>query len=641
MSFRYLTLVALFIVFPARADEFAAARSEFQRAYSVAQSGASPSTPDSEALRAFPIYPYLQLARLRRALTNNATDLSALDQDVEDFLRERQTEPVTRELRRSWYASLAERKQWERLLNNYRDVNDSSLRCHALTARIALQRFDGVQAAALDLWVKASASLQACEPAFTWLKAQQALTPAHIERRARLALAAGNEDFARQLVVDLPSDIAAPLIVWAHFIEQPNRFVTAASKTNTPTKVIEPAALLDGWTRLARSDQDTALRLYKPLLRAQRLPKETASRFALELALALSWNRRSEALQYFALVEAKDFDERAAEWYARAAIWAGDWKRTKKVIATMPSSLRNQTRWRYWLARSAEQLGEQNAARQQYIELLGDDNYYAALAAARLRQPYTPTPQPLTIDNTVVANIEQQPAFVRARELLATGLRTEAYEEWRDGYTKLAVDARVQSIALAAQWGWHDQAIQTAGQLGLYDDYGLLYPRPFDNEVDAASKATALPSNLIYATLRQESIYRADALSVAGAQGLMQLIPATAKITARRWHLPTPTDLFQPATNIPIGAAVLRELHDNFNGQTALALAAYNAGPGNAKRWLTTQPKPSDVWIENIPFNETRTYVQRIHWYSVVYGWLATGSGQDTSAWLREFAKAR
>jgi soluble lytic murein transglycosylase len=116
------------------------------------------------------------------------------------------------------------------------------------------------------------------------------------------------------------------------------------------------------------------------------LPKETASRFALELALALAWNRRSEALHYFALVDAKDIDERAAEWYARAAIWADDWKRTKKIIAAMPDTLRNQTRWRYWLARAAEQLGERGAAQRQYTELLGDDNYYAALAAARLGQ---------------------------------------------------------------------------------------------------------------------------------------------------------------------------------------------------------------------------------------------------------------
>jgi soluble lytic murein transglycosylase len=640
MPLRCFILAAVFFAAPLHANDLAGVREEFQHAYAIAQSSAAPYAPDSEALRGYSIFPYLQLLRLRRALTDSASDMNVVDAEIESFLRERQTEPVTRDLRRTWYASLAERKQWERLLNNYRDVNDASLRCHALTARLALQRLDGVQVAALDLWSKASASLPACEPAFTWLKSQQLLTSVHIERRARLALSAGNDDFARQLIADLPSELAAPLTVWAHFIEQPNRFVTAASKTSAATKIIEPAALLDGWTRLARSDQNAAMHLYKPLMRAQQLSKETASRFALELALPLSWNRRPEALRYFALVDANDIDERAAEWYARAAIWAGDWQRTLKVIAAMPETLRNQTRWRYWSARSAEQLGERRAARQQYVQLLGDDNYYAALAAARVQQSYTPNPQALAFDAVALAQIEQQPAFIRARELLVTGLRAEAYEEWREGYGKLAADARVQSIALAAQWGWHDQAILTAAQLSLFDDYALLYPRPFDNEVSAAAKATALSPTLIYATMRQESLYRADARSGAGAQGLMQLLPATAQNTARRWRLPKPADLFQPTVNIPIGAALLRDLHNSFDGHTAVALAAYNAGPNNAKRWLTTHPKAADVWIENIPFNETRTYVQRTLWHSVVFGWLATSNSQDTSAWLKDFRKA-
>jgi len=634
----YFVLIALLLTAPARADDLAAVRSEFQRAYAVAQANTPRSTPDSDALRAYAIYPYLQQLRIRRALTSSPQEINAIDQDAEDFLRGRENEPVTRDLRRQWYASLAERKQWERLLNNYRDLNDAALRCHALTARIALQRLDTVQATALDLWSKASASLPACEPIFTWLKSQQFLTPALIERRARLALSVGNADFARQLIAGLPSELAAPLITWAEFIEQPQKSIAAASNARAK-QVIEPAALLDGWIRLARADQDEAMRLYKPLVRAQQLSKEVASRFALELALALSWNRRAEALNYFAKVSAGDIDERAAEWYARAAIWASDWQRTTKVIAAMPDALRKKTSWRYWAARAAEQLGEGRAARNQYTLLLGDDNYYAALAAARLQQPYAPRPESLMIDTEQIAHIEQLPTFLRARELLFTGLRTDAYEEWREGYGKLAVDARVQSIALAAHWGWHDQAITTAAQLSVFNDYALLYPHPFDNEINAAATLTTLPAALLYATLRQESLYRVDALSGAGAQGLMQLLPSTAKRTARRWQLPPPTDLLQPAINIPIGAAVLRDFYKNFGAQTAVALAAYNAGPGAAARWLTPQPKAADVWIENIPFNETRTYVQRVLWHSVVFGWLATAMPQDTTAWLSDIRK--
>jgi soluble lytic murein transglycosylase len=633
---RHFLLLAFLLTATADADDRASIRSEFQRAYTQSALNTASVTTDSNTLRSYTLYPYLQQARLKRALLVT-TDVTT-DEAIQEFLSGHENEPVARELRRAWYTSLAERKQWERLLINYRDMNDSALRCHALTARIALQRLDNVATTALDLWSKTNSSLAPCEPAFTWLKSQQLLTTTHIDNRARLALSAGNVTFARQLSAELPSDLAAPLTVWAYFIEQPSKLIAAASKTSTGKKVIEPVALLDGWTRLARKDPDEAMRLYKPLVHSQQLTNETASRFALELALALSWSRRPEALRYFSLVDARDMDERAAEWHARATIWAGDWPRAHKVIAAMPDSLRKQTRWRYWAARATEQRGDRVSARTQYAQLQGDDNYYAALAAARLGAPYAPRQESLNVDTVQLARIEQLPAFERARELLATGLRTEAYEEWRDGYSKLSSDARVQSIALAAQWGWYDQAILTAAQQSVFNDYALLYPHPFDPEINAAATLASLPPTLIYATLRQESLYRTDAQSSAGAQGLMQLLPTTAKRTARRWQLPTPTDLFQPNTNIPVGAALLHDLHKSFN-HTAPALAAYNAGPGAAQRWLTTQPKAADVWIENIPFNETRTYVQRVLWHSVVFGWVSTGTAQDTSAWLKDIRK--
>ena len=136
--------------------------------------------------------------------------------------------------------------------------------------------------------------------------------------------------------------------------------------------------------------------------------------------------------------------------------------------------------------------------------------------------------------------------------------------------------------------------------------------------------------------LRQESLYRTDAVSAAGAYGLLQLLPATARHTAQRLKRPKPStsDLFIPATNVALGAGQLRILLDRFAGQTAVALAGYNAGPGAATRWLPGESVDPDIWIENIPYNETRGYVQRVLWHSVVFGWLRTGTAQKTDGWL-------
>ncbi|MBC7983003.1 MAG: lytic transglycosylase domain-containing protein [Candidatus Obscuribacterales bacterium] len=629
-----LSLATSYAMQASGADTSAAAvRAEFQSAY--AEVTLTERRADSEALRSYVLYPYLQQQRIQHALVVNNGDLSTIDQDTEAFLKTHGVEPVARELRRVWYASLAKREEWQRYLANYREVDDLALRCHALTARIALQRFEGLASMVSQLWSSAADSLPACESPFTWLKTQSAWVPGLIERRARLALSAGNAAFARQMIALLPKDMTPLLENWAALIEQPRGAIDAAIAN--PNKVIEAVALLDGWTRLARDNADAAMQRYSALVRARELDESAASRYALEIALPLSWSRRPEALTYFAKVRADDLDDRGAEWYARAAIWNSDWKLTTRIIGSMSDTLRQQTRWRYWLARATALQGDETSAKTQYAALLNDDNYYAALAAARLEKPYAPDQRSIDVNEAQLLSIAAELPFKRARELQLTDLydlRESAYDEWRFGYNKLGAEARVQAVVLASRWAWHDQAILISAEQRLFNDYRLLYPRAFDDEVNAAAKVTGLSSSIIYATLRQESIFRVDAVSSAGAKGLMQLIPETARITARRWQLAWPGDLFNPRVNIPLGAAHLRDISNRFNNKIPLALAGYNAGPNAVLRWLPAAPKETDIWIENIPFNETRTYVQRVLWHSIVFGWLATNTGQDATSWL-------
>jgi soluble lytic murein transglycosylase len=234
----------------------------------------------------------------------------------------------------------------------------------------------------------------------------------------------------------------------------------------------------------------------------------------------------------------------------------------------------------------------------------------------------------------------QLPAFLRARELFRANLRREAANEWQYGFESLGEAARPQTVHMAVEWEWFDQAVATATQVKVFNDYELLYPQPYDREVRAAAKLTGVPQTLIYSVLRQESLYRPDAVSSAGAHGLLQLLPSTARRTAQRWERPRPSnsDLFNPSTNVTLGAGQIRMLLDRFGGQTAVALAGYNAGPGAANRWLPSQAVDPDIWIENIPYNETRGYVQRVLWHSVVFSWLRSGEAQRTDAWLARIA---
>lgn len=620
-------------------DPFKHTREAFKEAYAgVATERFDEQPKDSDALRSYPLYSYLEAARIKRALSETTNELGAADQRAAAFVEYYSREPVGRDMRNAWLASLAQRQQWQPFLANYRDESaNDSLRCYSFTARIELGRTEDLSLDVARQWLTPS-SLPDCERAFEWLRTEKALTDALIEQRVRRALETNNATFARQIAVQLPADKSAPLLLWAALIENPQKQIDVLIAS--PAQEVDPKALLAGWTRLARIDRDGAMRRYENFVRARGLTAETASPYALALALTLSWDRRPQALEYFKLVQPKDFDEPAREWQARAALWAGDWKLVANTIASMSDQQRELARWRYWAARAAEKNGDPKLARQLYQSVLIDDNFYSIMAAARLDQPLAPHPEKLVLDQAQVERMEQLPPMVRARELLMSDMRGPAASEWAFGFDQLMDSARVQAIHLAARWGWYDQAIATASQQRVFNDYALLYPQPYDAEVLSAAKLTGLTPQLIYSVMRQESLYRRDAVSSAGARGLLQMLPETARRTAAKWQRPRPSmdDLFNPVINVPLGAATLRSLLDKFGGQTLVALAGYNAGPNAAARWMPPESRDPDVWVENIPYNETRNYVQRITWHSVVFSWLKSGEPQKVDGWLSRIA---
>ncbi|MBV9316131.1 MAG: lytic transglycosylase domain-containing protein [Gammaproteobacteria bacterium] len=619
----------------ASADAFADARKSFQEAYAhVTANLPDESAADSQALKSYPLYAYLQAARIRQALDGSPDSLAPVDQRAAAFLAGHEQAPVSRGLRRDWLDSLARRSKWDLFVEAYREAGatDAS-RCQSFTARIELGKTAGLAADIIKQWL-APRSLPECARAFAWLNANGLLTPELIEKRVRLALQSGNVAFARQIMQQLPADQLAPYVQWAALLEHPQRSLD--SLIAAPDLAVEPAALLAGWTRLARTNPSAASERYARLMSARGLTHETGSPYALALALSLAWNHDPRAQEYFDLVAPPDFDDSALEWRARAAILSGDWKLASKVIGAMSETNRQTARWRYWAARAAAQLHDFSQARRLYESILGDDNYYSGMAAARLHRLVVPRLQALPLDPELLASIERVPAMERARELFLCGLRAEALGEWQLAYGSLPEAGRLQSIHLAANWQWYDQAITVATSQQVFNDYVLLYSRPFDAQVEQAAHLAQLSPELIYAVLRQESLYRADAVSSADARGLMQLQLDTARRTARVWKQPRPelADLFDPETNTRLGAARLRTLLDQFDGQVPLVLAAYNAGANAVMRWLPRHSMDSDVWIENIPYGETRVYVQRILWHVLTFTCLRSREAQQTESWL-------
>jgi soluble lytic murein transglycosylase len=611
-------------------DPYAGVRKEFQEAYAqVGKSTDSSAASDSEKLKHYPLYPYLQAERLRKALGPDSPVPEDVDQRAAAFVAEYDPQPVARRVRRVWLESLARRTQWQAYLEAYRGANpDDALRCQSFVARIALNKTDGLVRDISTQWLTPR-SLPECKVPFDWMKEQGVLTTDLIEQRARLALKGGDAPFARQIIAMLPPERAVALTQWASLLEKPQQNIDALIAS--PDKPVDGEALLAGWSRLARVDVTAARDRYAQFVRARGLTGQNASPYVRTLALRLAFNRDPAALEYFPQIAAADRDVQTLEWWARAALWSGDWKLAAETIASMPGERRETARWRYWAARAAEHARETERAQRLYESVLGNDNYYSAMAAGQLKRSLAPNVQALPAAPEVEAALDRIPALVRARELFLTSLKQEAALEWQYGYQSLSEQQRKQSIRVLAGWGWYDQAVATATAERVFNDYDLLYPRPFDAEVTRAAETARLPPELVYGVIRQESLYRADAVSSAGARGLMQLQIDTARRTARALKLPKPAveDLFVPAINTSLGAGYLRTLLDRFDGQLPVALAGYNAGPNAAARWLPDESIDADVWIENIPYDETREYVQRILWHRLMFSWLGDESRSE------------
>jgi soluble lytic murein transglycosylase len=611
-------------------DPDAALRAEFRAALDAVAQARPP--PDSDALRAYLLYPYLDAARLRTALGRVAAGARelTLEKRVHEFLERNDDEPVTRELRRTWLAYLGERKVWAKFLAEAPPApTDIALRCHALAARLAQPQPEGLREEALALWLTHRERPAACEPVFQWLDTPERVSDAEIEQRALFA--ARHRLRMPASLPHLPAERRAAVEFWDRLWAAPDRelkaFLAAPAPAGPRPGDAEVAvALVTAFERVARRDSAAARALFPGLVAHRVFTAAQRNELRLSYALGLAYDFDAEALRVFRDLPEETLDAIGREWRVRAALLHRDWKQALKWIDAMPQIQRQEPRWRYFRARLIQR-NHPDKAREIFTEVAKQREYYAFLAAERLGRRPELRPQPVVDDLAVQAELAALPAVRRAQELLRCELPELAAAELRYALRDRAAGARAQAARLAASWGWHVPAVQMLSELQLWDDLWLRYPRPFDAEVDVAAKDTGLPADWLYAVLRTESLYDPRAVSKAGALGLLQLLPLTARQVAQRAGLPAParSDLFRPEVNIALGARYLRELQAAFRERFIVTLAAYNAGPNRVPGWLPREPLDAEIWVENIPFNETRAYVQRTLANVVILGWRRSG----------------
>ena len=580
----------------------------------------SPETPDSPRLEKYEIYDYLIAARFRRDLILKPNE--ELDAAINDFLVAHAGQPVTHTLKSEWLVSLASRHRWDWFLPRATDVATPQLVCDRLAGKLATGELNALAGEALARWSLPQKQPPECDAVFAWLRSEHLITPVLAEGRTRAALLTENPRLAREFADDVPAAQAAPLLQWARLLEAPRPTLTLLG-TNAKMAV-EAAALEAGFSRLSRTDSGSASTLLPRLLRRPDVTPAVQLRLQRMAALGAAYGRDPGALGAFSSLPADAVDSDVQEWRVRSALWAGDFGKALAWVGQMPASLASQPRWRYWRARATAATVGAEAAAPLFEDIAGFRDFYGYLAADRLHRAYElnvhPSPDVEAAQNALAVT----PGLTRAHALFDCELTEEAGLEWATVVSSAEPAVKVQAAHLAARWGWYAQSIATLAQVGELDDVRLRYPRPYSAAIGEASKLTQLPSDWILAVMRQESLFRSDAVSRAGAHGLMQMLPATAAAVERRWHLPAPENdaPFDPTPDVTLGAAYLRELLDRYGGQLGPGLAAYNAGPVPVARWLPSKPMDADIWIENIPYGETRGYVQRIFEHIVAFAWV-------------------
>ncbi len=578
-----------------------------------------------------PLYPYLQYQLYQRF--PKMVD----QQDINRFLDQYRLFPKRGKLQRNWLDALASQQRWDDWVVAYQrlPLNVTETRCDLARAYMATGKQDEANQLAAELWTVGKSQPDACDGVFDRWIANGNLTQERAEQRYWLAATAGNMQLARYLHRFMSSDATALAKKYETLRRNP-KLVPGADITSFPEKA-QAALVKRSFQSLARKSADTTAErwlAYRGRLEANSslvkgLDAYIGKRLALktESESADLLKRLDPDYQYGELTEARLRQVLGAE--------SIDWVKLQELIARLPADLRKSDRWQYWYATAAQNLSpdsvQSETIQQIWETLAGNRSFYGFLAAAQQKLPYDLNNEQPQLDEATLAVIEQNPAIVRAKLLLQLDRKTDAQREWNSARASFDATQRQQLAALSSEWGWHHRAIMDAIRQGQWNYLDARFPAEFADVFGQAAEQNEIDTIWATAIARQESAFKTAAVSPVGARGLMQLMPATAKHTAKKYgiDLKNTQALFEPETNIVLGTAYLAEMYERFDRNRAYASAAYNAGPRRVDGWLKERGHlPLDAWIETIPYSETRTYVQNVLAFRVIY---AQRAGQEVA----------
>jgi soluble lytic murein transglycosylase len=558
---------------------------------------------------------WLMLLRLEQA--DNA--------EVQAFMTQYADMAFVDRLRGEWLKALGKKQDWALFFEHYQHFKrtDNAVECYALYGKSQFEHQD-VVAQAKKIWFSSADLPTSCTPLFDVMQQAGVLSTNDVWERLRLALHDGKLNVAKNIIARLPAFGKNNIALLDVANQTPKLLLTNKTvnvKINNKKTVLKTPSFktrddievnLFALDRLARTSLNDAVTVNQQL-QSQWSQADAAFAWG-RIAYHAARNHHPQALEFYAKSNQTSLDKEQLAWMARAAMRAQNWDVLLDAIGRMNAEQQQEGAWRYWKGRAFKEKNMLVEANKILGPLSIERHYYGWLALEELGNVMNSPQLQYTPSELEVTAIASQPAIKRALALQKLDMRWEAKAEWVWATRDFDDKQLLAAAEYAQRQKWYDIAISTADNTKQLHDFNLRYPTPYRDLFRAAAVNENIDEAWIYGLTRQESRFMHYAKSGVGASGLMQLMPATAKWAAQRMGLRDYSHemIHDINFNVGIGTYYMRYTLDMMNGQAVMATAAYNAGPSRARRWVADEPLEAAIYIETIPFSETRGYVQKV-----------------------------
>lgn len=564
----------------------------------------------------YPLFSYLEYKDIKNRINKVSKN------EINNFLNKNRDFVYRDHLRKLWLMAQAKNKRWHNFLSLYdKNNNSTQLSCLYITAKLKTQtNIDkNLKSKIKKLWLVGKSQPKECSTVFKTFRNRSMLTKTMVWNRIELAIKNRNYRLARYLGDILPDSEKSIVNIWIKTAKKPNLINTKGVMRIKHYKM--PSIITNAIVKMSQKQPLKAIKLWQYFDSKIKFKDKHWNLIIESIALNLVNEKNKLALKWLSKIPTKDANRRVLDAKLRYALHTNNKGLLYQVTHNLPDNIAQENKWKYWKAIALRNKGYNGDAEKILYSLSLNRNYYGFLSCQRLVKPYSFKHSNINLTKKIVNKVFNYKGIIRAIEFYKLKRYHLANLEWNNTIDKMKDVEKQAAARIATKLKIPNWAIMALASANDKNDLKLRFPTEFSHHVFKAADKNEVDPAWIFAVTRQESAFIPNAKSRSGAMGLMQVMPSTGRMVAKRSKIKfrSNKDLLKADKNIKIGSSYLKMMLDRYDNNHVLATAAYNAGPTRIDRWLPARNMDADAWIETIPFSETRNYVQNVLTYTVIY----------------------